>query len=81
MSIYKTHPDFDKLILKTYNLMQELNIIDLYQSLYEEAIKYNKIHTYCRSESSKLKLGHNRQTKETMLKTLRFKKFARFEFE
>ena len=49
--------------------------------LYESPIKYNKIHTSCRSESSKLKLGHNRQTKETMLKTLIFKDFARFAFE
>ena len=49
--------------------------------MYEEAIKHKKIYTSCRSETSKLKNGRNIQTKEKMLKTFRFKDFARFEVE
>ena len=51
------------------------------QLLYEETFKCNEIHTSFRSESSKLKLGRNRQDRKTMLKTLRFKDFARFKVE
>ena len=62
-------------------IYQELNIVGFHQSLHEEAIKYKEIHTSYRRKSSKLNLGRNRQNKETMLKTKRFKDFARFKVE
>ena len=50
-------------------LMENLGLKPYFTCMYEEAIKCNKMHTSCISESSKLKLGRNRQNKETMLKT------------
>ena len=91
LSIYKTHQQkmLENILIlgnNTWNIQvnaiyQELKLTGFHQPLYEEPNKNNKIHTSCRSESSKLKLGRNRLTKETMLKTLRYKDFARFEVE
>ena len=74
-SLSYNHKYIDIPIYKTYQQEFLGNILILGNNT------WNKIHTSWKSESSKLKLGQNRQNTETMLKTLRFKGYARFEFE